>query len=174
MTVPTIETERLLLRGLRIDDFDAHAALWADPVVTQFIGGKPLSREEAWNGLLRHFGMWTSMGFGFWAVIDRVSGRLVGEAGFQDRQRDLNPRLDGTLEAGWTFLPQAHGKGIASEALAAMLAWADANFPDRLITCIIDPGNTASLRLAEKFDFVAYAESAYHGNTLRMFRRQSS
>jgi RimJ/RimL family protein N-acetyltransferase len=58
-----------------VDDFDAHAALWADPVVTQFIGGKPQSREEAWNGFIRHFGMWTAMGFGFWAVIDKASGR---------------------------------------------------------------------------------------------------
>lgn len=174
MIVPEIETERLLLRGLQVGDIDAHAALWADPIVTRFIGGKPQSREEAWNGLLRHFGMWSAVGFGFWAIVDKASGRLIGEAGFQDRQRGLNPSLDGTLEAGWTFLPAAHGKGFASETLAAMLKWADERFLNQPVTCIIEPENTASLRLAEKFGFVSFGQSEYHGKTLRLFMRQGS
>ena len=41
MEVPVIETERLLLRGHRLDDFEALAAMWADPAVVRFIGGKP-------------------------------------------------------------------------------------------------------------------------------------
>jgi RimJ/RimL family protein N-acetyltransferase len=171
MKAPCIETERLLLRGFQVDDFDAHAALWADPVVTKFIGGKPQSREEAWSGFIRHFGMWTAMGFGYWAVIEKATGRMIGEAGFQDRQRGLTPRLDGTLEAGWTLVPETHGKGFASETLAAMLVWADDNFSGRPVTCIIDPGNAPSLRLAERHGFRAFARSDYHGSPTVMFER---
>lgn len=174
MNIPTVETERLVLRGFRADDFEAHAGLWTDPVVTKFIGGKPQSREEAWNGFIRHFGMWAAMGFGFWAVIDKASGRLIGEAGFQERKRELTPSLGGTLEAGWTFLPETHGRGFASETLAALLDWADENFPDRTVTCIIDPDNAASVRLAEKFGFAPFGEASYHGKTVRLFRWQGT
>jgi RimJ/RimL family protein N-acetyltransferase len=44
--IPVIETPRTILRAHRLDDFDAYAAMWADPVVTRFIaGGKPRTRE---------------------------------------------------------------------------------------------------------------------------------
>ena len=53
MDIPVIETERLILRGHRIDDFPSYAAMWAEPVVTRFIGGAPLSEEDAWAKFLR-------------------------------------------------------------------------------------------------------------------------
>ena len=74
--VPVIETERLVLRAHRLDDFDAYAVMWADPVVTRFIGGKPRTREESWIRFLRHPGMWSMLGFGFWAIEEKASGRL--------------------------------------------------------------------------------------------------
>ena len=46
--IPTLETPRLRLRAYRREDFDAYAALWAEPAVVRFIGGTPLSREAAW------------------------------------------------------------------------------------------------------------------------------
>jgi RimJ/RimL family protein N-acetyltransferase len=51
--VPVVETERLILRGHTLDDFPAFAAMWADPAVTRFIGGAPLSQEESWGKFLR-------------------------------------------------------------------------------------------------------------------------
>jgi len=54
--VPVLETERLKLRGHRLDDFPACATMWADPAVTRHIGGKPLSTEESWTKFLRYFG----------------------------------------------------------------------------------------------------------------------
>ena len=44
--IPTVETERLILREYRLPDFEAYAALWRDPLVTRFIGGRPRTREE--------------------------------------------------------------------------------------------------------------------------------
>jgi RimJ/RimL family protein N-acetyltransferase len=169
--VPVIETSRLILRGHRLEDFDAHAALWANPVVTHFIGGVPQTREQAWVRLLRHMGMWQAMGFGFWAVTDRQTGRLLGEAGFHDLKRDLTPSLEGTLETGWGFVPDVHGRGIATEAVAAIVAWGETNRPGMRMTCLIDPANAASLRVAEKTGFREFARTTYHGVPTILFER---
>ncbi len=88
---------------------------------------------------------------------------VQGEAGFQDMRRDFEPSIEGTLETGWALIPSAHGKGYATEAVSALIAWADAHFPGRRMTCIISPENQASLRLAAKFGFHEFARSNYHG-----------
>ena len=77
--VPMLETERLILRGHRLEDFDDSFALWSDPKVTRYTGNKPASREEVWNRLLRYVGHWALLGYGFWNVRERGSDRFVGE-----------------------------------------------------------------------------------------------
>ena len=76
---PPIETPRLSLRGHTIEDFADSAAMWGDPNVTRFIGGRPFSEEEVWSRLLRYAGHWALKGFGYWVVRERSSGRFVGE-----------------------------------------------------------------------------------------------
>lgn len=169
--VPVIETPRLRLRSLAPSDFEAHAAMWADPVVTRYIGGTPQTREQSWVRLLRHLGMWQAMGFGFWAVTERETGRLIGEAGFHDLKRDVSPSISGTMETGWGFVPDVHGKGIASETVAAVLAWGDAHRPAMRKTCLINPENVASVRVAEKYGFREFARSTYHGAPTVLFER---
>lgn len=56
---PAIETERLTLRGHRLEDFAESAAMWADPEVTRYISGRPFSAEEIWARLLRYVGHWS-------------------------------------------------------------------------------------------------------------------
>lgn len=172
LAVPIIETERLILRALTHDDFEAHAAMWANPVVNRFIGGVPQTREQSWIRLLRHMGMWQAMGFGFWAVTDGATGRLLGEAGFHDLKRDVMPSLEGTMETGWGFVPDMHGRGIATETVSAILAWGDKNRPGMRKTCLINPENVASIRVAEKHGFHAFAQSSYHGAPTILFERQ--
>ena len=139
--IPIVETERLILRDHRLTDFDAYVAMWADPIVTRFIGGHPRTREDSWIRLLRHAGMWRHMDFGFWAIEEKATGRFIGEAGFHELRRDMEPSIEGTLEAGWGFIVEAHGKGYASEAVGAALAWGAANHPGEAVTCIIDPAH---------------------------------
>ena len=80
--IPTVETERLLLRGFRADDFPAYARLVADPVVTQHLGdGRPLVGYDAWRQLAMFAGHWTLRGFGVWAVEERASGAFIGRIG---------------------------------------------------------------------------------------------
>lgn len=72
---------------------------------------------------------------------------------------------------GWTLVPEVHGKGYASEALAAMIEWGERRFAGQDFVCLIDHGNLASIRLAEKFGFRKEIDSAYHGTPLGIYRR---
>lgn len=168
--VPVIRTERLVLREHRPDDLPAYAALWANPQVVRFIGGKPLDMEACWSRILRYRGMWAALGFGFWVV--EFDGRLAGEAGVQDVCRDVEPSLTGTLECGWVITPALHGRGVAREAITAVLDWADTHRPEMPQSAIIDPGNTPSIALAGKLGFRETARCSYHGTGLLQFRRR--
>ncbi len=170
-TAPVIETERLRLRGYRLDDFDRCAALWADPVVTRFIGGKPSTREESWMRLLRNAGHWSLLGFGYWVAEEKVSGRMVGEIGFFELKREIEPSFEGMPEAGWVLAPHAHGKGFATEAVKAILAWGEKQFAGKTTACIISPENAASIRVAEKCGYREIVRTTYKGAPTIVFHR---
>jgi RimJ/RimL family protein N-acetyltransferase len=170
VSIPILTTERLILRPHRLDDFEAVTALWSDPEVVRFIGGVPSTREQSWSRLLRYKGSWHLLGFGFWAIEERTSGRFIGEAGFLEARRDITPSIEGTLETGWVLDPSAHGKGYAAEALKAMIEWGQMNFPGRTMTCIVHPENAASLRLAAKLGFRETARADYNGEIILLSR----
>jgi RimJ/RimL family protein N-acetyltransferase len=56
--VPEIETERLILRAWRADDFDAFASFMADEETVKYVAGQPLSRPDAWRSLATMIGHW--------------------------------------------------------------------------------------------------------------------
>ena len=169
--IPVLETERLVLRGYMPSDFPAFAAMWDDSSVNRFIGGAPLSEEEAWAKFLRTLGMWVAMGFGFWTVVEKASGLCVGETGFLEGRREIVPTLKGTPEIGWAFVPSAQGKGYATEAVSAALKWGDRRFGKVRMACIIAPENSASLRVAEKSGFREALRTTYKGDPTVMFFR---
>ncbi len=168
---PTLETARLRLRAHRADDFDAYARMWADPLVVRFIGGTPATREAAWTRFLRHAGLWQVLGFGFFAVDEKATGRFVGQVGFQELRREMVPSIEGTMEAGWALDPSAHGHGYAEEAMRAALAWADTRHRGVRITCIIAPENRASLRVAGKLGFSEAARTTYQDGPIVVLER---
>jgi RimJ/RimL family protein N-acetyltransferase len=168
-TVPVIETARLKLRRHRLDDFTACAAMWGDPEVARFIGGKPSTREEVWARILRYAGHWALLGFGYWAIEEKASGSFIGEVGLADFQRDLNPPLGDGPEAGWALQTASHGKGYGAEALRAALAWGHEHFDGETIHCLIDVDNVASIRLAQKCGFRRLREATYKGTANIVF-----
>lgn len=170
--VPVLETTRLKLRGHRLDDFTHCAAMWADPQVTQYIGGKPLTEEEAWTKFLRYAGHWRLLGFGYWAIEEKATGKFVGELGFADYKRDLQPPLNGTPEIGWVLASPAHGKGYATEAVRAAVAWGDAHFQAARTACIIAPENLASIHVAEKCGYRGPQPATYRGKPTLLFVRE--
>jgi RimJ/RimL family protein N-acetyltransferase len=169
-TIPILETERLRLRGHRLADLDAVAALWADPVTVRFITGKPASREDSWGRLLRYAGHWALLGHGFWAIEEKATGRFLGEGGFGSFKREIDPPIDAP-EQGWSLSSDVHGKGYAFEAMNAALAWGEKHFGRSDFTCIISPENTPSLKLAEKLGYREIKRTTYKGEPTVMLRR---
>jgi len=161
--IPTLSTERLLLRPYRLADFDHYVAMWSDPIVTKFIGGTPFTREQSWSRFLRQIGVWHHLGFGFFAIEDKATGRFVGECGFHDLHRAIDPSIEGTMETGWGLVPEFHGRGLADEAVRAALGWAAESGRGDRLTCLIHPDNAPSLRLANKLGFTEFARTTYLG-----------
>jgi len=169
--VPAIETPRLRLRAHRADDHAACLAIWSDPEVVRHIGGRPFTAEEVWKRLLQYLGMWGLLGYGYWAVEEKDSGRYIGDIGFADLRREIQPSLQGMLECGWVLSPQGHGHGYASEAVAAISAWGQKHFADRRMVCIISPENQASIRVAEKAGYRLWQPATYHDSPTLVFAR---
>ncbi|RAO77073.1 GNAT family N-acetyltransferase [Dyella jiangningensis] len=170
-SVPVLDTARLRLRAHRAEEHAERVAIWSDPEVTRFIGGRPLTGEEVWRRFLQYMGLWDVLGYGYWAVEEKSTGRYIGDIGFADFKRDLQPSLEGMLEFGWVLAAHAHGKGYASEAVAAAIGWAEQYRPSLRAVCIIDPANLPSIRVAEKAGFKRWQETTYHGGPTIVFSR---
>jgi RimJ/RimL family protein N-acetyltransferase len=169
--VPVLETERLKLRGHRLDDFVSSAAMWADPIVTRYFGGKPLTEEEAWTRFLRYVGHWALLGFGYWVVEEKATSNFVGEIGFADYKRDIESSFKNAPEIGWVLASQFHGKGYATEAVRAAIAWGDRHFGPSKTTCLIHPENLPSIRVAEKCGYREFQLTTYKGQPASVFMR---
>ena len=170
-SAPLLETERLRLRSHRISDFNDCCAMWGDPEVTRYIGGRPFTPEEVWARILRYAGHWTMLAFGYWLLEEKDSGAFVGEVGFADFHRDIDPPIR-VPEAGWALATQASGKGYATEALRAILQWGEANLDAAQTACIINEENVASIKVAEKCGFRDPQAAVFHGKPILLFHRK--
>ncbi|MBC5815437.1 MAG: GNAT family N-acetyltransferase [Candidatus Eremiobacteraeota bacterium] len=168
---PEVETNRLILRAHRAGDLAACAAMWADPVVVRHIGGAPSTLQATWFRILRYGGMWPLLGYGYWAVEEKTSGRFIGELGFADFKREMQPSISGIPEFGWVLASAFHGKGYATESMRAAVAWSDKHIEAPLTVCIIDPQNVASVRVAQKTGYVEKVRSSLGGEETILFER---
>jgi len=148
--IPVLETDRLRLRGHALADFPQSAVMWADAQVVRFISGTPSSETETWSRFLRYAGHWQMMDFGYWLVEDKETGVFLGEVGFADYKRGLEPPLEALPEIGWVLAPAAWGRGIATEAVAAVLNWGDTHLQSPRTVCIFDPLHAVSIKVAMK------------------------
>lgn len=156
--IPRLTTERLLLRGLEERDFEAYAAMMADPEVTRFLGdGSPLSRFDAWRQMAMFAGHWVLRGFGIWAVEERATGAFVGRIGC------FEPDGWPGFEIGYALARHAWGRGYAREAAAASLAYARETLGRERIISIIRPDNTASARVATALGATPAGELDFFG-----------
>ena len=148
--------------------------MWADPRVARHISGVPSTPQQTWARVLGYAGHWTLLGFGYWAIEDRATGTYVGELGFADFKRDIGPELRGVPEAGWAFAGSAQGRGFATEALVAAVAWADRALASARTVALISPANVASLRVAEKAGYRKFQSGSYRGEPTSFYERAHS
>jgi RimJ/RimL family protein N-acetyltransferase len=137
-----IETERLLLRRPSEDDLPGLIEVHAHPEVERFTGvwGEP----EARGWLERVERCWDAHGYGRLVVLEKLTGALLGRSGLQWFD-DL-----GEVELGWTLRREAWGRGYASEAARAGLAWAFRDFGHSYVTSRIEPANERSTNVATR------------------------
>ncbi|MBV8681557.1 MAG: GNAT family N-acetyltransferase [Caulobacteraceae bacterium] len=166
---PTLSTSRLVLRPHTSADFESCLALWSDPEVMRHMGGRPFTPEEVWRRMLAYAGLWATIGYGYWVIEDAASRRYVGEAGLADFHRPF--AFDFAPEAGWMLAPATQGKGMAYEAMTAILEWAEAELPYRRSVCMIDPENGPSLRLAARLGYRPTGRAHYGERDLVLHER---
>ncbi|MBI1251973.1 MAG: GNAT family N-acetyltransferase [Alphaproteobacteria bacterium] len=145
---PTLETDRLILRPPRHEDFPAFAAFAADERVMRFLGGVAPSGDAVWRGMAELAGSWALLGFGMFSVFEKDSGRWVGRLG-PWRPAGADGAWPGK-EVGWGLIADAQGKGYATEGAAATMDWAfDQLGWDEIIHCI-EPRNAPSIAVAQR------------------------
>lgn len=171
--VPHINTSRLTLRAMRMEDFDRFAEIWAQPEVVKHISGKPRSRGQSWTAFLRNAGQWQVTGFGQWAIEARASGQMIGQTGFFNRGRDLGPDFDDYPEAGWVLAAEAQGAGLGVEAAQAVHDWYDRVIPGPLVA-LIDPRNLTSMKMASVLGYSELREAVYEGDPVQLLRRDKA
>jgi RimJ/RimL family protein N-acetyltransferase len=139
---PLLETERLLLRPTRREDFERWAEFMADPDATRFIGGMQ-PRPLAWRAMMTMAGAWALTGVSMFSVLEKSSGRWIGRLG------PWQPEGWPGTEVGWSLHPDAWGRGYAREGAAAAIDYAfDVLGWSEVIHCI-DPDNLPSQRVAQ-------------------------
>ncbi|WP_299286577.1 GNAT family N-acetyltransferase [uncultured Tateyamaria sp.] len=139
--IPTLTTDRLTLRAPERRDFDAYAAMLADPR-TSYMGG-PFGRAQAWAEFNQIIAAWHLDGAGGWIITDGTD-TLLGEIFVTQNQHFPEPEL------GWTLTRDAEGHGYAQEAARAVLAWYWANTDATTLVSYVTPTNARSAVLAEK------------------------
>lgn len=137
-----IETERLLLRRVTVEDIDELVRIHADPDITRFMD--VFEHDEAIRWLHRVDQNWAEHGYGRMAVTDRATGRLLGRTGL-----GYLPQFAET-ELGWTLRRDAWGRGYATEAARACMDWAFREFDIPYLTSLIESDNDRSIRLAKR------------------------
>ena len=138
-----IETERLLMRPVKLEDFDAFAEFSRDPDAARYLGG-PQSRPVAWRAFLDVAGAWYLQRISLFSVLLRDTGEWIGRVG------PWYPEGWPGTEVGWGILPRHWGKGYATEASIATMDWAFSELGWDEIIHTIDPRNEASIKVAQK------------------------
>lgn len=160
-----IETARLALVPLDAGWCDHVLAMHHEPAVARwlFIDAPP-TREQQAERIAQSEALWAERGYGLFAVLDKASGAFVGRVG-----PIVTPET-GRVEIAWTMVSAVHGRGLASEAAKASIAftWAHSNLD--ALDCYLRPDNTASRRVAEKVGFRYQDTRWLYGQVLRFYR----
>ena len=140
---PTLSTARLVLRGPEKRDLAAFTAWATRSARMESVGGK-VSERDAWRGFLAGIGHWNWHGYGFFTVVEKVSGLATGRVGILHHIEWPQPEL------AWHMFDGFEGKSYAFEAACAVREWAGQTLGLEPLISLIAPTNTRSLALATR------------------------
>ena len=164
--IPVLETERLVLRGWREDDFEPFAAVYANPQDARFIGGVH-TRDDAWRRMAGYIGHWVLRGYGHWVLEGKASSELVGWAGL------WSPEGFPGQEVAWTLLPLSRGRGLAREAGLRIRAYAYETLGWETVISLIHLENAPSIRVAERLGASFERVVPFRGADCAVYRHPS-
>ncbi|MES1022390.1 GNAT family N-acetyltransferase [Gloeocapsa sp. BRSZ] len=158
-----IETHRLILRELTLDDVEDLARIYADPVVMKYYP-KLITREETKYQIARMINGYQQRGWGLWATIHKADRKFIGRCG-------LIPQLVAGLpeiEIGYMLAKDYCGQGLATEAACAIRDYGFGIGCNRLIS-LIAPGNIASQNVAIKTGLCYEKDAIFRGKTVQVY-----
>jgi len=143
---PRLVTARLLLRGFADSDVEPLADMNADPEVMRYLGG---ARTREWSAATidRCREQWDRLGFGRFAIEDRVHHEFVGWVTLEPVDRAA---YADDVEIGWRLAHAHWGRGYATEAARGVLDWAFATLPVDRVLALADPANDASVAVMRR------------------------
>ena len=141
-----LETERLQLRRVTLDDVDLMLAIWNDPAFVRYVGDRGVrtveqARDAVKSSALR---LYAEYGYGPYVVVQKSSNARIGICGLFRRDNLDDPDI------GFAMLPDYCGRGLASEAALAVLAHGRDDLGLKTILAIVSPGNASSIALIRK------------------------
>lgn len=143
-----LTTERCVIREMAEDDLDELYDVYKDPSITRYTEGLYQDREKEREYIKKYISqVYELCGFGIWAVVDKVTGKLIGRAGLSWREGFETPEL------GYIISVDYQRKGIATEVCGAILKFAKIELQFSLIRVLLDKENIASFKLCSKLGF---------------------
>jgi RimJ/RimL family protein N-acetyltransferase len=144
-----LETERLILRRVTVEDGEFILELLNDPAWLRFIGDRGVRTLDAARDYITKslVAMYERLGFGLYLTELKDGGVPIGVCGLI--KRDYLEDVD----IGFAFLPEFRGQGYAYESAAAVMAYGKGTFGLKRIVAITSPDNDDSARLLEKLGF---------------------
>ncbi len=145
-----LETERLIIRKLTLDDASFFFELVNDPDWIRFIGDRNVQTIDDAKDYLQNriFKSYEDSGFGFYAVVLKSTNEVVGITGFVDRD-ELED-----VDVGFAFLPKGRGKGYAFESTQALMEYGIKTLKFKKVLAIANNDNERSHNLLKKLGFV--------------------
>lgn len=163
LTIPTLETERLILRPWRESDLDGYAEFRVDETTARFVGGV-CDRDEAWRRMAMLVGHWTLRGYGPWALEDRATARFAGYCGAYFPEGWPEPEITWGLHSAFQH------RGYATEAARRARAYAYCELGLATIVSLIVPENLPSARVATRLGAVREREIVLRGKLCGVYR----
>ena len=161
-----LETPRLLLRPFAPGDAPLVHRVYSDPDVMRYVATGPMADLSVTERLLQDYQAHQQRhGYSFWAVVERESGTLIGDAG-------LYRPPSGEVELGYTLGADWWGRGYATEAASAWLSCAFGTLGIHEVVALAEPANVASMHVLEKLGMRRAGERIAFGRPHAVFRTQ--